>query len=232
MILLLTILFIELVLLFFLSDRLTKTLYTIFYTFFRNTHVAAGILTFLYLPGTAIHELAHLITAEVLRVPTGELSFTPEIVRHDSGQHEIKAGYLKIANTDPLRRFMIGIAPLIFGLMFTFVIVWLFQYFWPQLTQISHRVGLIVVTGYLLFALSNNMFSSRADMEGAQYFLPVVLLVAAVLYLMGLRIDLTDGLLTTLQHLLGGLTRALGIVIGLNISILLTNSLLLKLLNK
>lgn len=232
MLLLIAILLIELLLLFLLSDRLTKSLYAIFFSLFHSTHAAAGILTFLYLPGTAIHELSHLIAAEVLRVPTGELSFTPEVIRHHSGQHEIKAGYLKIANTDPLRRFLIGIAPLLFGLMFTFIIIWLFQYFWPQLTQNWHKIGLIGLTGYLLFALSNNMFSSKADLEGAQYFLPVVGLISAALYIMGLRIVLTGEILTFLQRVLEGLTRALGIVCGINLILLMVYNLILNLIRR
>lgn len=232
MLLLVAILLSELILLFFLSEKLTKTLYAIFFFLFRNTHVAAGILTFLYLPGTAIHELSHLIVAEVLRVPTGELSFTPEVIKHESGHHEIKAGYLKIANTDPLRRFVIGIAPLIIGMIFTFMIVWLFQHFWPQLMSTWHKIGATALAGYLLFAVSNNMFSSKADLEGAQYFLPVVLLVVVVLYIMGVRITLTGQLLTAIQSLLVGLTKALAIVLGINILLLMVYNLILKLIRK
>lgn len=222
----------ELLFLFFLSDRITRSLYAIFYLIFRNRHVASGILTFLYLPGTAIHELSHLIVAEILRVPTGELSLTPTVAKNDAGQDEIRAGYLKIGKTDVLRRFLVGVAPLILGLGALVVLVLLFDRFWIQMTDWKYQLLLISVISYFLFSVSINMFSSKKDLEDAPYLLPAVALFVTALiitaYFAGVRLSLTGTALTITLTVLSGLTRALGIVCGINLLVLTINGLFLR----
>ena len=232
MIELLLIIVIELLILYFLSQKLTQILYSILFAVFKNKHTVYGIITFIYLPGTAVHELAHLIIAEILRVPTGELSFTPKFEKNVSGQEKLKAGSLKIGNSDPLRRYLIGFAPVFIGLMVLCLLIWLFQYFWPQMADLKSQMILIVITGYLIFAISNNMFSSKKDLEGFLIFLPVMVLVISAAYFAGIRINLTDQALSVTNRLLTGLSQALGIVIGINIVVLLINIIVLKSLNK
>lgn len=227
MLLLLIIFLAEMVLLFVLSHRLTTMIYYILFSFFRNEHIAWGILTFLNLPGTVVHEFAHLIVAEVLRVPTGELSFTPQIEKNAEGRKEVKAGYLKIAQTDIFRRFLIGFAPVLFGLIALLMLIWLFRSFWPQLTILWHQALFVSLIGYLLFAVSNNMFSSRADMEGAPFFLLALFIVGgslyATLYFTGIRISLTGKALEITQLTLISLTKGLGVVLVVNFVVYLLN---------
>lgn len=222
----------ELTLLFLISGKITRTLYTFFYALTRSHEFASGLLTFLYLPGTVIHEFAHLLSAEIMRVPTGTISFTPQIIKTDSKQKEIKMGSVAIAETDPLRRFLIGIAPIIFGLFFLMLLIWLFQYFWPQMDTRTKQGLLTASIAYALFAVSNSMYSSKRDMEGAQYFLPVLGLLIASLYIAGVRFTLTGKILTFSLDILNGLTKALGIVIAINLLILLTSKLFLGGLKK
>lgn len=222
----------ELLFLFFLSDRITRSLYAIFFLVFRNQHFASGLLTFFYLPGTAIHELSHLIVAEILRVPTGELSLTPTIAKNESGQDEIRAGYLKIGKTDVFRRFLVGIAPLLLGLGALVMLVLLFERFWPQLTDWKYQLLLISVIAYFLFSVSTNMFSSKKDLEDAPYLLPAVALFVTALiitaYFAGVRLTLTGTALTISQTVLTRLTQALGIVCGINLVVLAINGLFLR----
>lgn len=217
----------ELTLLYILSNRLSSVLYTVFFALTRSKRVAFSLFTFMFLPGTAIHEFAHLITAEVLRVPTGEISFTPEI-SSDGEYHEIKMGEVKIAKVDPLRRFLVGTAPVFYGIAVLMLLVWLFQYFWIQITTWQQQVILIGIIGYLMFAVSNNMFSSKKDMEGAVYIVPIILLLIAALYISGFRLSLTGQSLVVFEQVLMGLTKMLGLVIGINFSLLLLNSLFLQ----
>lgn len=208
-------LFVELVLLFILTQLHSRSLYTILYLIFRNKRVVTTILTFIYLPGTAVHEFAHLIVAEILRVPTGELSFTPQFETTADGKEEIKAGSLQIKQTDPIRRFLIGIAPVIFGLLALVGIILLFQRFWPQ-AEITTKIIMIAAFGYLLYTVSNNMFSSRVDMEGSQYLIPIILILTVTLYILGIRVNLTGQLLIVITKIISSLVSALGIVLGVN----------------
>lgn len=222
----------ELLFLFFLSDRITRSIYAIFFLIFRNKHIASGILTFFYLPGTAIHELSHLIAAEILRVPTGELSLTPSIEKNEEGHEEIRAGYLKIGKTDVFRRFLVGIAPLILGLGGLVTLILLFERFWSDMTDWKRQAILISVVGYFLFSISTNMFSSKKDMEDAPYLLPALALIGLALFFtakyLGIHLTLTGTALSVIQSVLTNLTQALGIVCGINFVVLLINGLFLR----
>lgn len=224
------IIFIELLFLYFLSDRLTKTIYTLLFFIFRNKYVTVGILTFIFLPGTVIHELAHLLTAEILRVPTGDISFTPKIVAIENNKQAVEAGHVTHAATDPLRRFLIGIAPLVWGLGALVVLIGVFQHYLTQSVYLQQQVLLLAGIGYLLFAVSNNMFSSRKDMEGAVYVIPVILFLAGGVYILGIRVALTGQMLAIFSQITSGLALALTIVIGINLTLFILNLFLLKLL--
>ena len=80
----LALLFAELTALYFLSRWLTKKLYFFFLLVFKVRSVAISGVTLLLFPGTVIHELSHLFTAEILGVPTGKLNLVPEGVRPSS----------------------------------------------------------------------------------------------------------------------------------------------------
>lgn len=148
--------FIEISLLFLLSQYLTKALSAWFYHIFKSQIVVIHVLSILFLPGVILHELSHLLTASMLFVPTGEIEFLPEI--HGN---EVKMGSVSIAKTDPLRRFFIGVAPLLAGLGILFLLFW---YFIPTLVFVSWQT---LVLAYAVFEISNTMFSSKKDMEGA-----------------------------------------------------------------
>lgn len=206
----------QMMLLFILSDRISKLLYRFFWRVFKNKQTAIGVLTFLFLPGTVIHELAHLIVAEVLRVPTGKISFTPEIEKISSTHDEIQAGSVEIGKTDPLRRLIIGTAPVYFGVFFLFLLTFVFNRIWPNLIDTKARIAFGTLIGFLLFAISNNMFSSRKDMEGAWILLPLFGLLTALVYISGIRFTLTDQALTVTLSLLQTLTTSLSWVLVIN----------------
>src|SRR5260221_6045484 len=106
------VLLLELCALYFLSRWVTQAIFTLFLLFFRIRSVALSLLLVLEFPGTVIHELAHLFTAEVLGVRTGKLTLEPESIRGES----IKAGSVMIAQSDPFRRYAIGLAPVFVGI--------------------------------------------------------------------------------------------------------------------
>src|ERR1700681_939898 len=68
------------------------------------------LISFIFLPGIIIHELSHLLVASILFVKTGEIEFMPQV--QDEG---LKLGSVSIAKTDPIRRFIIGVSPIILG---------------------------------------------------------------------------------------------------------------------
>ena len=71
-----------------------------------------------FLPGTLIHELAHFLFAVLLGVPTGTIYVLPVYEEHQG----IRMGSVKIAQVDPFRRTLIGLAPLVVGILIIFFI--------------------------------------------------------------------------------------------------------------
>ncbi|MBI3956227.1 hypothetical protein HY339_03130 [Candidatus Gottesmanbacteria bacterium] len=212
----------ELCLLSLLSRKLTQSLYVLFFRIFRNKTVSMTILVILLFPGTVVHELAHLFVAEVLRVRTGKLTLVPEGLEDT----EIKAGGVMIAQTDPLRRTLIGLAPVYVGI----AVLAALSYFLSQNITVINVIPIIIF--YIIFAVSNSMFSSKEDMKGVIPFAITVGLFAAAAYFAGFRVGLTGELLEKILSLIQTLVRSLGIVLAVNLIGLILASMLLGVIQK
>ncbi|MBF8250153.1 MAG: hypothetical protein HW400_754, partial [Candidatus Levybacteria bacterium] len=106
-------LFVEIIILFLLSRLVNKTL---------SKFLSINLLSFIFLPGIIVHELSHLFVAMILFVPVGEMEFVPK--KHGNS---VKLGSVEIAKTDPIRRSLIGFAPVFAGLGFVVGAVYLFS---------------------------------------------------------------------------------------------------------
>jgi hypothetical protein len=203
---LLLLLFGELVLLYILSGTLTQGVYELTVLLSGSRTMGITVISLFTFPGTVIHELAHLFTAEILGVRTGKLTLVPEGLDTE----EIQAGSVMISHTDPFRRYLIGLAPLFAGMVAISAIAYL-------MTLPTPYTLLPIFYFYLLFAVSNAMFSSKEDLSG---FIPFALVLGILLtaaYIAGLRIGLTDTMLDIVTRILSGLTKNLGIVLALHI---------------
>ena len=137
-------------------------------------------MALLFLPGTLVHELAHLIVARLLLVRAGKLSLFPQKI--DSGR--VKMGSVQFPPTDPVRRFLIGIAPVYVGIGLILAILW-----WAETNQVWQSWIWLTVIGYVIFQLANSMFASSKDMEGALGLFIFLALLAGLLYWSGWRPD-------------------------------------------
>lgn len=173
------ILFTEIFILFLLSRSMSKTL---------SKFMSINFLSVMFLPGVIIHELSHMLAAVMMFVPVGDIEFMPKKVG-DS----VKLGSIQIAKTDPIRRSMIGFAPIFFGLMLVIAIVYLFTanilFFKDKDSYIF--VAVILAIGYLLFAITNTMFSSSRDMEGTIEIVITLLIIFTAAYVIGFRPSLS-----------------------------------------
>lgn len=173
--------FTQLLVLFFLSRTLHQQLANFFYHFFRSQKVTMYCMAFLFFTGTLIHEIAHYLMAHLLFVPSGDMTLFPKLEAHG-----VKLGSVAIAKTDPIRRFFIGVAPLLLGLLVilgTLYITELYQLWGNTL----YRVLIVII----LFEISNTMFSSKKDMEGAVGLFIIIIIPFVLLYVLGVR--LPDG---------------------------------------
>lgn len=214
-------LFAELLVLYFFSRWVTTQLFDLFFLIFRSRTVAIAITLVLQFPGTVVHELAHLFTAEILGVRTGKLSFEPESLRGAN----ITSGSVMIAETDPFRRYTIGLAPIFIGIIMLATL----SYF---LSQPYDNVLLTALLFYLLFAVSNTMFSSPQDLKGFLPFVAVIAVFVAAFYFIGIRIAITGVVLTTITNIVTTLVYSLGIVLGINAVLLIIALFITYLLTK
>lgn len=173
----------ELLLLFFLSRFLTQSLSQLFFFITKSQRFVIHLLSFLFLPGVIVHELSHLIMAVILFVPTGEIEFKPQM----KGEKAIKMGSVAIGKTDPFRRALIGVAPILAGVS---ILAGALFYFTSS-TSFS-----VIILLYVLFQITNTMFSSGKDVEGIVEFLLVMIILLVALYFVGFRVP--QGVLNTL----------------------------------
>lgn len=219
----------ELTLLYFLSRWLTQTLYTFFLLIFKIRSIAMSLVTLLLFPGTVIHELSHLFVAEILGVRTGKLTLAPEEIRETN----VKAGSVTIAATDPIRRTLIGIAPVFTGIASLAALSYFTRGPLAVLQEDLLQNALIPAAYYyLLFAISNSMFSSKQDLKG---FWPVAIIVSCIItagFLAGIRFGLTGQAAIIAEQIITSLIRSLAQVLAVNGGLLLVVSILIALLRK
>ncbi len=159
----------ELLLLFFLSKKLINSLARLIFRLTKSHQMVVRILAILFLPGTIIHELAHLLFAGVMLVPVGEINVIPEI--EGAG---VRLGSVQIGKTDPFRRTIAGVAPVLLGMILIFSIF------------VFVKIGVspwwqIILAIYLLFEIGNTMFSSKKDIENSVLFIILILVMFAVI---------------------------------------------------
>lgn len=221
----------EILTLYLLSRKLSQNLYIVWFLLTKSRPVAIAFLSFLYFPGTVIHELAHLFTAEILGVHTSVLTLVPEGLE----EKNVRTGSVAIAQSDPIRRAAIGIAPVFIGLMSLGLVSYFVPDLWSQMTiDLSKGIlfsqgsfYLLLLAAYSLFAISNTMFSSKEDMEGFWPVVVIIGLLAGSCYIAGIRISLTVAVQTNLTEFLRGFSISLGYVTGLNITLFLISKTLI-----
>jgi hypothetical protein len=170
---------VEMVFLFFLSRTMSKVL---------SGFMSTNLLSLLYLPGVIIHELSHLFIAAILFVPVGRMEYIPK-----KEGNSVKLGSVAIGKTDPIRRSIIGFAPVFVGLMIIVGIIYLVSINTSFFQNISTYlyITIILLIAYLLFAISNTMFSSSRDMEGTIEMFLALFIIAVAAYILGFRPSLT-----------------------------------------
>lgn len=181
--------------LFFLSRILTQSLSRLVYKATKSQKAAISFLAVLFFPGVIIHELSHLLTAAILFVRVGEMEFMPKM--HGN---EVKLGSVQIAKTDPLRRAIIGVAPVFVGMTIILTLMSVIArneaissleiaalHFIPLAMTIPNWVIWAIVI-YIIFVVSNTMFSSKKDLEGTIEVLTILLIVVSALFLIGFRL--------------------------------------------
>ncbi len=172
-----------------------------------NKTAAIFLFSFLFLPGTFVHELAHFLMAKLLFVPTGSFSLKPELTGND-----LRLGRVMIAKTDIIRRFLIGSAPFLAGTAIILLATFLLQ----QENTWNNPYFLVFVI-LIIFQIGNTMFSSKKDMESIVPLLILVTILTIVVYITGFRIKLDQNSIVFLNGVFKKASSLLLIPIGIDI---------------
>lgn len=146
---------------------------------FLSRFLALKLFHLILLPGVIVHELSHLITAKVLFVRVVGLNFSPKL-----DGDKLVMGSVGIRQTDPIRRSIIGFAPVLIGTLLIAISIFYFQ---------THQSALSFPWNYFLvflvvFEIGNTMFSSRSDLEGSITLVLITAITIIVCYFLGFRI--------------------------------------------
>lgn len=207
--------------LFFLSRKLTRSISFILFKLTKNQELSIKIFHFLFFPGVLIHELSHLISAEVMFVRTHGLRLMPE-----RNGDELVMGSVQIEKTDPIRRALIGFAPVLVG--FTFITVGIY-FLLSDKSPFEMWINYFLIF-LLVFEIGNTMFSSKRDLEGTIELLIFFTLVIGTCFIFGVSFQPVFDFINSLsfQEILSRGIKILLIPIFVDAIIILTSRILIS----
>jgi hypothetical protein len=172
----------EILMLYVLARKVHTGFGRLFYKLTKSEKVSAYLLAILFLPGTFVHEMAHFLTALFLLVPVGTVDLFPEVEEGKS----VKLGSVGIAQTDFVRRTLIGFAPMFFGIAVILGSIYLATTRSLLGTPLSY-----IVLAYIVFEVGNTMFLSKRDLAGSWKVLVVLMVLVVCLYVLRLRVEIS-----------------------------------------
>lgn len=221
-------LFLLLVLAWF-SQQISLHIQFPFYKVTRSQNSATLAIFLLFLPGVLIHESAHWTVARLLGLKTGKFRVWPK----RQGKY-IGLGSVSVESKDPIRDSLVGIAPLVVGIVLV-TIIGRIIFDTPQVStllaegnwfgaviafrqQLNRPSGLI--WAYLLFTIANAMMPSASDREPLMPVLAYSALAIVAYIILGLPLQGAAAAMQWLTPTLSNLSSALLFVIALDIIIL------------
>jgi hypothetical protein len=191
----------------------------LFYLLTGDTRAAVYLFQILLLPGVALHELSHYLTAKLLRVRVRRVSLQPKIQRG-----KVQLGAVVMDRPDFVRGLLIGLAPLIFG---SAAIILIGQHVFDvgavieaakandfrEITlamQAAFRANDAWIWFYLIFAISNAMLPSESDREALWPMVFFIGFIVAAVALAGWGPALIASLTEPLERALSLLLVAFG----------------------
>ncbi len=174
----------EVIILLFLARQNINLIQGLLATKIKSQEFIIRFLFILLLPGVIIHELSHLLFAGILFVPVGEMELFPRIQ-----EKNVRLGSVQVGQTDPIRRMIIGVAPIIVGFPIVIGLVSLI----PKVGSFGNfylSAFLIFLAIYLIFTVTATLFSSRKDLEGTLELILVFIILGVIFYAIGFRAPL------------------------------------------
>lgn len=194
----------------FFQRVLQKEIQIILLLITRNPNLTIGIFSILLLPGVLIHELSHLFMAFILKVPVKKISLIPEVSKNG----KIRLGFVQTLKTDVVRDALIGLAPLLSGLLLVALIssthLGITQTIKeiysgdnrPFLTMLKQIIQVpdFGLWFYLSFAISTTMIPSESDRQSWKMILIVIIGLFCLILIAGFGKWMAENLLPSLNQ--------------------------------
>ncbi len=180
--------------------------------------VVIWLWSIIFLPGTIFHEIAHFLVAAATGARTGKIEILPEDLEEEWGVEEkgggVTLGYVQTQRLNPIRGFLVGIAPFIFGLAF---LIWLASLLRTSLD--AGNYSLFALELYLFFTIANSFFPSWADIKQTLPLVVILLIAGVVALFFGFQLRFTQAR-PEIVNLLDIMSFALLISVIVNTSVL------------
>ena len=167
----------ELICLFFIVRLNLKEIFTTLRKFIKSERTIFVLISLLFFLGTTLHEIAHFLAATILMLRVREIRVFPKLE-----ENYIKLGEVIYEKKDIVRSIFVGIAPILGGL-FIFWALASFKLF-PSNNLLQN-----ILLGYLIFAISSTMFSSKKDLIDLIYIVPLSIILMGIFYVFNIRLD-------------------------------------------
>lgn len=145
----------------------------------------------IFLPGTIFHEVSHFLVAAATGAKTGKIEIFPEILEKNWEAEEtgkgVALGYVQTQNLNPIRGFLVGMAPFILGLAF---LIWL-----ASLLETSFNSGtikLFLFEIYIFFTVANSFFPSWPDIKQTLPLVIILITAGIVALIFGFQLQFKE----------------------------------------
>ena len=203
-----------------------------------DSDVALILYFVLVLPGVMIHEASHWLMATLLGVRVSKLSLGP--VRQGRSR-KVSLGSVRVANVDPVRSSLIGLAPLLAGtaliLLIGLLVLGIDELGQEMVVQGAEgilawlertlRVPDFWLWLYLIFSISNAMLPSESDIAAIRPVLLFLGAAAAVFLVINGLPSISEGTIRTLNTIASYLASAFGLTLAVDMVFMLVIWLLL-----
>lgn len=180
--------FSEIILLYFVSQKIHRLNARLLITLTKNAKITIWLMSLIFFLGTFIHELSHLLTAQLLGVATGKMKLTPSL-----DAENLVLGSVQIEKVGGIKRLLIGVAPFIVGLTFTILLI----IFLNQTKDLPIIASVVIY--YSIFVLTNCMFPSIVDLKDTKILMTLFFVIGIFLVYLSLKINLPIGFLSFLS---------------------------------
>jgi len=213
----------------FLERFLQREIQAIFLLITRQPEISMALFSLLFLPGVLLHELSHFLVAKLLDVPTGRFSIIPR--KLEGGR--IQLGYVETVSTDFVRDALIGVAPLVTGVIFIAIAgvarlginsLW-DSLIHGQLSSLSPILSSMIdrpdfwLWFYLVFAISSTMLPSASDRRAWLPLILVLLFFLVIIVLAGVGPWLISAIGPTLKSAMDAILMVLGVTVLIHLVI-------------